>query len=164
MPLTIETDGATATVRRRFAASPERLWDAHTDPAIIARWMTGYPGWRMAVCESDPVPGGAIHFVWEKVEDDGSDPGGMTGFSLTGEYIALERPHRILHVERMHLPDPTPDNRVETRFAAEDGGTLMTMTMTVPSAEILAQMLETGMADGMEVSYAKLDSDVLARA
>ena len=53
------------------------------------------------------------------------------GFYLTGEYLELEPYSRIVHVERMHLPDPTPDNHVETRFDPDGAGTLMTMRMTL---------------------------------
>jgi hypothetical protein len=65
---------------------------------------------------------------------------------------------RIVHVERMHMPDPTPDNRVETRFAPDGSGTLMTMRMTLPDAATRTAMLSTGMETGMEASYARLDS------
>jgi hypothetical protein len=57
----------------------------------------------------------------------------------------------------MHLPDPTPDNHVETRFAADGAGTLMTMRMTLPDAQTRAAMLRTGMEGGMEASYARLE-------
>ena len=103
----------------------------------------------MPVCVSDLRPGGKIRYEWT----DGK--GG--GFHLTGEYVELEPFSRIVHVERMHLPDPTPDNRVETRFAPDGGGTVMTMRMTLPDAETRAAMLATGMEHGMEDSYARLD-------
>jgi hypothetical protein len=41
---------------------------------------------------------------------------------------------RIVHVERMHLPDPTPDNHIEACFDADGTGTLMTMRMTLLDA------------------------------
>ena len=58
----------------------------------------------------------------------------------------------------MHLPDPTPDNHVETTFAQEANGTLMTMRMTLPDADTRAAMLATGMEHGMEASYARLEA------
>jgi uncharacterized protein YndB with AHSA1/START domain len=67
---------------------------------------------------------------------------------------------RIVHVERMHLPDPTPDNHVETRFEPDGSGTLMTMKMTLPNAETRAAMLASGMEHGMEASYARLEAMV----
>ncbi len=62
------------------------------------------------------------------------------------------------NVERMHLPDPTPDNHIETRFDADGGGTLMIMRMTLPDAAARAAMLATGMEQGMEASYVRLES------
>jgi hypothetical protein len=46
---------------------------------------------------------------------------------------------------------------VETRFEPADGGTLMTMRMTLPDAETRSRMLASGMEHGMEASYVRLD-------
>jgi len=65
---------------------------------------------------------------------------------------------RIVHVERMHLPDPCPDNHVETRFEPDGNGTLMTMRMTLPDAQTRKAMLASGMEHGMEASYVRLET------
>ena len=140
-------------VTRRFAASPEAVYRAHTDPALLKTWLLGPDGWTMPVCINDPRPGGKIHYEWS----DGK--GG--GFSLTGEFVELDPPYRIVHVERMHLPDPTPDNHVETIFAKDGTGTIMTMRMTLPNAETRAAMLASGMEHGMEASYVRLEGSVV---
>jgi hypothetical protein len=57
----------------------------------------------------------------------------------------------------MFLPDPTPDNRVETRFDAEGTGTFMTMRMSLPDEQTRATMLASGMERGMEASYVRLE-------
>ncbi len=57
----------------------------------------------------------------------------------------------------MFLPDPTPDNHIETRFEPDGEGTLMTMRMSLPDASTRAQMLSTGMEHGMEMSYVRLE-------
>jgi hypothetical protein len=57
----------------------------------------------------------------------------------------------------MFLPDPTPDNHVETTFESVAGGTLMTVRMTLPNAEVREMMLQTGMDQGMEASYVRLE-------
>ena len=148
--LTLKTEGEThVVVTRRFAAKPETVYRAHTEPEIVQKWMLGPDGWTMPVCISDPRPGGKIRFEW-------SDGNGA-GFHLTGEYIELEPFSRIVHVERMHLPDPTPDNHVETRFEQDGAGTLMTMRMTLPDAETRKAMLASGMEHGMEAGYARLE-------
>lgn len=152
--LTLETEGDThVIVKRRFAATPAMIYRAHTDPDLIRLWMLGPDGWTMPVCINDARPGGRIRYEWS----DGK--GG--GFHLTGEFIELEPFRRIVHVERMHLPDPTPDNHVETQFEADGDGTLMTMRMTVPNAETRAAMLASGMDKGMEAGYVRLEQLLL---
>jgi len=151
--LTLATEGDThVVVTRRFAARPETVWRAHTEAELIRKWLLGPEGWTMPVCISEARPGGRIRYEWT----DGQ--GG--GFHLTGEYVSLEPFSRIVHVERMHLPDPTPDNHVETRFAADGDGTLMTMRMTLPDADTRAAMLATGMDQGMEASYARMEEQI----
>lgn len=148
--LSIVTEGDThVVVRRRFAASPEAVYRAHTEAELVQRWLLGPDGWTMPVCICDARPGGEIRYEWT----DGK--GG--GFSVTGEFIALTPFSRIVHVERMHLPDPTPDNHIETTFAADGAGTLMTMRMTLPDAESRAAMLASGMEHGIEASFARLE-------
>ena len=58
----------------------------------------------------------------------------------------------------MFLPDPTPDNRIETIFTAKDGGTLMVMHMTLPDAATRSAMMATGMTDGMSSCYDLLET------
>ena len=143
-------------VTRKFAASPEAVYRAHTDSKLMQKWMLGPDGWTMPVCINEAKPGGTMRFEW-------SDGKG-NGFYLTGEYVALEPYSRIVHVERMHLPDPTPDNHVETRFDADGSGTLMTMRMTLPDEKTRAAMLATGMEHGMEASYVRMEGLIAAEA
>lgn len=149
--LTLQIEGDThVVVTRRFAASPEAVYRAHIEPELVRKWMLGPDGWTMPVCLSEARPGGKIRYEWT----DGK--GG--GFYLTGEFVELEPFRRIVHIERMHLPEPTPDNRVETVFEADGAGTLMTMRMTLPDAKTREAMLATGMEQGMEASYARLET------
>ena len=151
--MTLKTEGDRhVIVTRRFAAPPEMVYRAHTDPALIKKWMLGPDGWTMPVCINDAKPGGKIRYEWS----DGN--GG--GFYLTGEFVELVPFKKIVHVERMHLPEATPDNHVETRFEPDGQGTLMTLRMTLPDAETRTRMLSTGMEHGMEASYARLESVV----
>lgn len=149
--LTITTVGdQELLVERSFAAPPEAVYRAHLDPELIAQWMLGPDGWSMPVCINEAKPGGKIRYEWS----DGQ--GG--GFHLTGEILELDPPRRIVHVERMHLPDPTPDNRVETTFTPEGEGTRMVMRMQLPDEATRRAMLESGMEHGMEASYQRLEN------
>ena len=148
--LTLKTEGDThLVITRRFAAPPEAVYRAHTDPRIVQRWMLGPEGWTMPVCISEAQPGGKIRYEWS------NNKGG--GFFLTGEFLELRPYNKIVHVERMYLPDPTPDNHVETTFSPDGTGTLMTMRMSLPDAKTRALMLATNMEAGMEASYVRLE-------
>lgn len=152
MPLTFErTSPTTAVVTRVFSAPPARVFAAHTDPALVRQWLTSPDGWVMTRCEIDLRPGGQFRYDW-------SDAEGAQAFYLTADVIAVEAPHRIAHVERMFLPDPTPDTTVETLFLADGSGTRMVMTMRVDDAAGMDAMLASGMEHGMEASYARLDT------
>ncbi|MBV8116022.1 MAG: SRPBCC domain-containing protein [Silvibacterium sp.] len=146
----LKTEGDThVVVTRRFAAPPEAVYRAHTEPALIQQWMLGPEGWTMPVCICEAKPGGKMRFEWKNGKGE--------GFYLTGESLEVEPYTRLVHVERMFLPDPTPDNHVETTFEPDGTGTLMTMRMTLPDAQTRAAMLATGMEHGMEASYVRLE-------
>ena len=87
--LTLKTEGDRhVVVTRRFAASPEAVYRAHTEPALVQKWLLGPEGWTMPVCVSEARPGGKIRYEWT----DGKG----NGFYLTGEYVELDavQPHR----------------------------------------------------------------------
>jgi uncharacterized protein YndB with AHSA1/START domain len=149
--LTLKTEGDThIIVTRHFAAPPEAVYRAHIEPKIIQQWLLGPEGWTMPVCINEAKPGGKIRYEWQNATGE--------GFHVTGEFVELKPYSKLVHVERMHLPDPTPDNHVETTFAPDGKGTLMTMRMTLPDAKTRASMLATGMEPGMEASYARLET------
>lgn len=55
--LTLETEGDRhIVVIRRFAASPEAVYRAHTDPVILQRWLLARPTFIGRVVESRAAP------------------------------------------------------------------------------------------------------------
>lgn len=148
--LELTTEGDThVVVKRRFEAPPAAVYRAFVDPELIREWCLGPDGWTMPVCVHEAKVGGKIRYEWANRAG--------SAFFLTGEIIELDPPHRIVHVERMHMPEPTPDNRVETTFVADGSGTIMTMRMSLPDAATRKAMLATNMKRGMEASYARLE-------
>lgn len=149
-PMKLVTEGDRhVVVTRHFAAPPEAVYRAHTETALIQKWILGPDGWSMPVCVCEAKPGGKIRYEWSN--------GQGAGFSLTGEFVSLTPFSRIEHVERMHLPATTPDNHIVTSFAPDGGGTLMTMRMELPNEAARTAMLASGMDKGMEASYARLE-------
>lgn len=148
--LILTTEGEKyVVVTRRFGAPPKTVYQAHTEPKLIQKWMLGPEGWSMPVCICEAKPKGKIRYEWANAKG--------AGFHLTGEFIELQPYRRIVHVERMHLPDATPDNHIETKFEPDGAGTLLTMRMTLPDIETRTRMLSSGMERGMEASYVRLE-------
>lgn len=149
--MTLTTEGDThVIVTRRFAAPPEALYRAHTEPGLIQKWLLGPEGWSMPVCINDVRPGGKFRYEWTN--------GKGAGFHITGEFLEVNPYSRIVHVERMFLPDPTPDNHVETTFERDGEGSLLKIRMTLPDEKTRTMMLATGMEHGMEASYVRLEA------
>lgn len=56
-----------------------------------------------------------------------------------------------------------PETLNEMTLTAVEGGTLLAYLITYPDAEIRELVLATGMVDGMETGYARLESELLIR-
>lgn len=140
---------------RIIRGTPEQVRQAHRDPDLLRRWLLGPDGWRMSECHVAHQVGDPYRFAWEK-EEDGSD-----GFALSGELKELDEPHREVTTESMEGVPGEP-NLNEQTLRAVDGGTLLTLVVTYPNAEVRDMILNTGMTDGMETSYARLEEVLTA--
>jgi len=145
-------------VTRRFDAPRALVYEAYTNPALLPRWLLGPPGWTMPVCEMDVRVGGKYRWRWR------SDEGGEE-FGFYGEFLEVSPPARLVHVEYYDpgdLGDDMGDGAVITVTFEERGGvTTLTSRMEFKSKEARDAALSTGMTDGMEMSYRRLD-EVLA--
>jgi uncharacterized protein YndB with AHSA1/START domain len=104
----------------------------------------------MPVCEVATEVGQTYRYEWERV--DGEDR-----FGFTGTLLESLPPHRAVTSEAMIGTDgPSVTN--ELTLTAVTDGTLLAIVMTFPDAEVRDTVLATGMADGMETSYARLES------
>lgn len=131
----------------RVVDAPRRLvFAAWTDPKHIPNWL-GFEEWTMPVCELDLRPGGAWRYGWRS--PDGSE---MTMGGLVRE---VTPPERLVTTERW---GPEWPETVNTLTLTESGGrTTVTLTITYPSMAARDAALETGMKDGMDLSFARLD-------
>jgi uncharacterized protein YndB with AHSA1/START domain len=141
-------------ITRVIRGSVEDIWRAHHDPELLRQWLLGPDGWVMPVCETSTDVGGKYRYEWTR--EDGSDR-----FGFTGEVLESEAPHRSVTTELFTgdtggmSPEPT---RNELTLTPQESGTLMSVVITYPSAEVRDMVLATGMTDGMEASYARLES------
>ena len=142
---------------RVVRGTPEQVWHAQQDPELLRRWLLGPDGWTMTDCEVATQVGQTFRYAW--APDDGS----AAGFALTGELLEADPPHRILQTESMEGMEGPPTLNDQTLIPVQ-GGTLLTLVITYANAQMRDAILATGMTDGMEASYARLERAVLTAA
>ncbi|MGD9981654.1 MAG: SRPBCC family protein [Hyphomonadaceae bacterium] len=148
--------GREVRVVRTFNAPRQLVWDAHTKPELVQKWMLGPPGWSMPVCEMDVRPGGKYTWRW-KNDADGKQ------FGFHGTFSEVNAPAKMTHDEYYDPGDiggamPASDPALVTLELSESGGvTTLVCTMRFASTEARDGAVSTGMTDGMEMGYARLD-------
>ena len=151
-------DDTHARITRAFEAPQHLLWRAHTEPELMKKWMLGPDGWEMTVCENDLVVGGSYRNAWAPIGDTEGQP-----FGFEGENLDIEPHRRLVSTERM-TGAPFPPNTNDLSFDEVDGVTLLTLLITYPDLAQRDMVLATGMTDGMEASYQRLEREVLSAA
>ncbi len=152
-------------VTRQFNAPRQLVWEAHTKPELVRKWQTGYDGWDMPVCEMDVRVGGKYRWQWKNREDGKQ-------FGFFGTFTEVNAPSRLEHNEYydpgdvefgegMQVGDPCI---VALELSEQNGVTTLVCNMTFASKEARDGAVSTGMTDGMEFSYAKLDNLLTAEA
>jgi uncharacterized protein YndB with AHSA1/START domain len=143
-------------VSRVIRGTLDQVWAAHHEPALMQRWLLGPDGWTMPVCEVAVVVGENYRYEWESVD-------GAQRFGFTGTLLDSAAPHRAVTTEQMIGTDgPAATN--EMTLTPVEGGTLLSIVITYPSAEVRDMVLATGMTGGMETSYTRLEELVLDAA
>ncbi len=140
-------------VSRVIRGPVQQVWDAHHDASLLRRWLLGPDGWTMPVCELATDVGDAYRYEWEREDGEGR-------FGFTGELLEREAPYRAVTTERM-IGVEGPGTVNELTLTPVQDGTLLSIVITYPSAELRDTILGTGMVGGMETSYARLESEVL---
>lgn len=110
-------------VSHRFSASAERVYDAFLDPAKASQFLFSTPTGQVVRCEIDARVGGRFTIVDRR---DGED------VAHTGEYLALERPARI--VFSMAVPKYSADaSTVRIEITPLRNGCELTLTQEMPA-------------------------------
>lgn len=155
--VTQPSDHEVQTVRS-FKAPRELVYKAFVTPELVARWLGGYPGWTMPVCEMDVRVGGKYRWRWRN--DDGKE------FGFHGEYKEVNAAEKLVNSEYFDPGEVGGDmgegSLITTSFREDNGITTVTTLMNFGNKRARDAAVATGMTDGMEVSYKQLDG-VLAK-
>ncbi len=135
-------------IARHVNASPERVFDAFTDPAHISLWW-GPRGFTTSTLEHDLRVGGRWRFIMHG--PDGKDWDNRIDYTevVPAARLAYHHGHDV-------DADPTRFDVVIT-FDAVDGGTLVTLRTFFATAEQYQEKLEMGAVEGGNQTLTRLD-------
>jgi uncharacterized protein YndB with AHSA1/START domain len=132
---------------RAFNAPPDLLYRAHTDPELLVQWL-GPRKYRMTVEQMDVRDGG----LWHYTHHDGE--GNSYGFH--GVFHGTPSPNGITQTfEFEGAPGHVSLNSLT--LDDEGGRTVVRVKSVFQSVAARDAMVESGMADGFNDGYDRLD-------
>lgn len=150
----VQTSDTTVVVKRSFNANQALVFKAYTEPALMKRWLCAMPGWEFPVCEMDLREGGKFRWRWvnksQKIE-----------FGFLGVFRTIKAPTKLIHTQIFDPGtmggDMGKECLITVTFVEASGMTTVSTEIKYQSKEDMEKALETGMTDGMEISYQLLD-------
>ena len=134
-------------ITREFDASPDKVFRAHTDPDLYARWI-GPGRYQVRIDYFDCRSGGSFRFVQSNEGDE---------YGFHGCFHEV-RPSEL--IVQTFTYEGEPDGVALERLVLEDigeGRTRLTATSLVDSFEGRDAWLASGMEEGLNEGYARLD-------
>ncbi|MCA1693688.1 MAG: SRPBCC domain-containing protein [Actinobacteria bacterium] len=123
-------------------ASPERIFQALTDPAELVKWW-GPSGFTTPEIEIDPRVGGSYRLGMQPPEGE--------LFHLAGEFLEVARPSRLAYSFRWEEPDPDDQETVVMlRLDAVADQTRLSLWHGVFATEAWRALHKSGWADSLQ--------------
>ena len=115
------------SVTHRFAAGPERVFDAWLDPSIARRFLFATRDGEMIRAEVNPKVGGQFTFVDRRPD--------MGDVLHTGEYLEIDRPRRLAFTFAVPQFNPDFAKIIVEIEPTPGGGSRVTLTQAQVPAE-----------------------------
>ena len=138
-------------ITREFNAPVRLVWDAHTKPDLVKRWLFGPDGWALDICTIDLRVGGKARYEMRR-------NGGPEAMGWTDTYLEIAHQDRIVATEIFDEDWTGGETTVTLLFRAAGDKTSLEMTVLYTSQEARDGALQSGMTQGMEMGYARLDT------
>jgi uncharacterized protein YndB with AHSA1/START domain len=136
----VDKDNLEVRAERIYLTTPERLYDAHTDPEQIAQWW-GPAKYKVIVDVMDVRVDGVWRFTHESAAGE--------RFAFNGVYKVLDRPNKIVDTFEF---EGTPGHILveTTTFSAQpDGSTKLVLVSRYENVADLEAMISSGMKAGL---------------
>jgi uncharacterized protein YndB with AHSA1/START domain len=134
---------------RVFQAPRQMVFDAHTRPELVRRWLGVFGKWTLPVCEIDLRVGGSFRYVWR--DDQGNEMG------MTAEILEMSPPERLVTREKFDQSWYEGDAVWTLVLTEKDGVTTLRYTGRYDSKEIRDAVLRSPMETGVAASYDQLE-------
>ena len=145
--LITEPNTQSIVMTREFNAPPALVFKAFTDPALIPQWW-GPAMFTTVVDKLDAEKGGQWRFIQQ--DDDGNE------WAFNGVFHTINAEEGIVQTfEFEGMPGHVILEAIT--FEEKDGKTLMTDTSTFQTIEDRDGMLESGMEEGSNDSWRRLE-------
>ena len=147
--ISADPDLPVITIVRDFAAPPDRVYRAWTDPELVVRWM-GPNGVEMTLDRWDATTGGSYRYT---IGQDGEEAA-----AFFGSFHEARPGERLVQTFTWEgVPDGVSLETI-TFTDLGDGRTRVTSVSVVDSLEGRDAILASGMEVGVNEGYAKLDA------
>jgi uncharacterized protein YndB with AHSA1/START domain len=131
----------TLQLSRTVKATPERVFEAMTDPEQVARWW-GPKGFTCPEVTLDPTAGGAYRIAMQP-------PAGQL-FHLVGEYLEVQPPSVLSYTFRWEPPDPDDQETVaRVELHRLNGATEVSLTQGPFATEARRELHRAGWTDSL---------------
>ncbi|HEY4199777.1 MAG TPA: SRPBCC family protein [Devosiaceae bacterium] len=156
-PLTVATSSdLEILITRTFEAPRALVFLCYSKPDLVRRWL-GPPDWTMPVCDIDFRVGGKWRYVLKS-------PDGSMEMGFGGVYREIAAPTRIVNTELYDHDWTGGETLASATFEQCSGTTTVSTLVHYASVAARDNVLASPMAQGMEVSYGRLDTLLSAQA
>ena len=138
------------SIRRQYAAPPEKVWKALITPAGLKLWMGPGDG-HVPIAEVDARVGGSYRIVMVKADGE--------QFDVRGVYREVNPPTRLVYTWAWQST-PERESLVTVDLRPKDGGTELTLT----HSQFADEAARDGHEKGWNVCLARLENYLASKA
>lgn len=157
---TIADDRKTLIVERTFNAPRNKVWEAFTNPELLAKWW-GPRGWETEIKHMDFSDGGHWHYGMKCTDPAQEDWYGKTSWGKS-IYKNITPQDSFEYTDMFCDENGTttpgmPVSHTKLTFKDDGGATILTSKTEYETPEALAQVIEMGMEEGLSQTWDRLD-------
>jgi uncharacterized protein YndB with AHSA1/START domain len=155
-----DLDARALTLVAEFDAPIERVWELWADPRLLERWW-GPPGYPSTFEEHDLTSGGRVTYYMTGPEGD--TPHGWWRITAVEPPRSLEFEDGFADQDGQPVAD-MPTTTVRMTLTEQDGRTRMELRSAFQSREAMQQLVDMGMAEGLQQAVGQMDALLAPKA